>query len=139
MMQIVRYGVLAAVLLAAASAVTADSSSPPLAPEEGRILFYRTVKMGKEMQPEVMLNGEIVGVAIPGGWWYVDRPPGDYDVTTPVAKKKVASFHLEAGQTRFIRLQVAMGQMSAQSVYPQLVDDDVGQSDLGKTTYVGKK
>lgn len=40
----------------------------------GRIYFYRTTVLGAAVQPEVQLNGEVVGRAVPKGFFFVDRP-----------------------------------------------------------------
>ena len=70
----------------------------------GRIFFYRASALGAAIQPDVKLNGEKVGTAVPDGFYYVDRASGDYEVTTTTELKKTLTFHLDAGQTRYVRL-----------------------------------
>src|SRR5713101_2581176 len=48
---------------------------------DGRIWFYRPSKMfAVAVQPSVSLNGQKVGKAQPGGFFYADRPAGNYEV-----------------------------------------------------------
>src|SRR5262249_52884699 len=53
-----------------------ESTFPPLDPSQGRIFIYRTAILGAAVQPSVKLNGEVVGAAVPDGFFFVDRPPG---------------------------------------------------------------
>ncbi|MCK7493688.1 MAG: DUF2846 domain-containing protein [Comamonadaceae bacterium] len=51
---------------------------PSLSAEQGRIYFYRSSNpFGSGIQPSVMLNGEKVGDSRPGGFFFVDRTPGN--------------------------------------------------------------
>lgn len=78
-------------------------------PDEGRIFFYRTSALGAAIKPSVMLNGEKVGKAIAKGFFFVDRPAGDYEVVTSTEVKRKVSFVLEKGQTKFIKFNISMG------------------------------
>jgi Protein of unknown function (DUF2846) len=101
----------------------------------GRIFFYRIATLGAAVQPSVRLNGEKVGSAVPEGFFYVDRAPGDYEVATTTELKKTLTFHLDQGQTRYVRLSISMG-FFAGHVYPELVDDGVGAKEIEKTKMV---
>jgi len=48
------------------------ASMSPAKPDIGRIYFYRTTVLGAAVQPSVRLNGEVVGKAVPNGFFYVD-------------------------------------------------------------------
>jgi hypothetical protein len=98
----------------------------------GRIFFYRSSSLGAAVQPKVMLNGEKVGSAVPDGFFFVDRPPGDYDVSTSTEIKKDLTFHLDANQTRYVRLGVSMGLFAAH-IYPELIDASVAIPEIEKT------
>ncbi len=97
--------------------------------DKGRIFFYRNSGMGAAIQPDVMLNGEKVGSAQPMGFFYVDRPAGEYKVSTSTEVERTVSFTLEKGQTRFIRLSISMG-FFAGHVYGELVEESVGLSEI---------
>jgi hypothetical protein len=103
----------------------------------GRIFFYRATSLGAAVQPAVNLNGEKVGSAVPNGFFYVDRPPGDYEVTTTTELKKSLTFHLDADETRYIRLNISMGILVGH-VYPELIDPTVAVPEIEKTKSVSK-
>ena len=98
-------------------------------PGKERIFFYRPSSLGAAIQPDVMLNNEKVGQAQPWGFFYVDRPPGDYKVVTSTEVERAVSFILEKGQTRFIRLSISMG-FFVGHVYGELVDESVGLPEI---------
>jgi hypothetical protein len=100
-----------------------------VAPDTGRIYIYRTVVMGAAVQPDVKLNGEVVGSAVPRGFFYVDRKPGAYEILTSTEVDRKLSLLLESGQTRFVRLNISMG-FFVGHVYPELIDPDIANSYL---------
>ena len=104
--------------------------------EMGRIYFYRTALIGAAVQPEVRLNGEKVGKAVPNGFFYVDRPAGNYQVVTETEVEKKLTFTLDAGQIRYVRLNISMG-IWVGRVYGELVDEDKGRSEIADMRYVG--
>lgn len=112
--------------------------NPSLSPENagtGRIFFYRVTGMGgAAIQPKILLNDEVVGKSIPQGFFYLDRPPGDYVVTTTTEVKRTASFVLEADQTRYIRFGISMG-FFAGHVYGELVDPEEAKKQIQKCKF----
>ena len=74
------------------------STFPSLAPQKGRIYFYRPSAMGAGVQPDIKLNGEKVGTAKPHGFYFVDRDPGSYEVTATTETEKKLTFMLEPNQ-----------------------------------------
>jgi len=106
-------------------------------PGTERIWFYRTSALGAAVQPAVKLNGEVVGSAVPGGFFYVDRAPGDYTVTTATELEKKLTFTLEQGQPRYVRLDISMG-FFVGHVYAVLVDEARAKKEMDSTTYIGK-
>lgn len=107
-------------------------------PELGRIFFYRRSVLGAALRPDVLLNNETVGEAIAQGFFYVDRPPGNYEVVTSTEVKRKVSFTLESGQTRFIKFSVSMG-FFVGHVYGELVEESVGLSEIKDCKYTGDK
>ncbi len=104
------------------------SSIPPLAGDKGRIYFYRSSSMaGGAIQPKIVLNGAKVGSSKPGGFFYVDRAPGNYEVTCSTEVERKATFVLAAGQERFVKTSISMG-LLAGHVTPELVDNGIGQT-----------
>jgi hypothetical protein len=113
------------------------ASIPPLAADQGRIYFYRSSNMmGSGIQPSVMLNGEKVGDSVPGGFFFVDRKPGNFEVLTSTEVERKLTFTLAAGQQQYVRFAVGMGVM-VYRVYPELVDAETGGKEIQEATYIG--
>jgi hypothetical protein len=104
---------------------------PPLAPGNGRIYFYRTMTMGAAVQPPVKLDGTKVGIAKPRGLFFVDRPPGSYQIETSTEVSRRLSLTLEDQQIRYVRLKVTMG-FAVGHVSPELVEPSVGELEIQK-------
>jgi hypothetical protein len=114
--------------------MSSEMAAPPAG--LGRIYFYRTSVFGAAVQPEVKLNGEAVGKAVPQGFFYADRPPGDYTVTTATEVEKTLTFTLDAGQVRYVRLAISLGVFVGR-VYGELVDETVAVKEMESTSYTG--
>ena len=115
------------------------SSIPPLSSTQGRIYFYRSNSMmGSAIQPSIMLNGEKVGDSKPGGFFYVDRPPGKYEVACGTEVERKASFVLDAGQQRYIKTTISMGVLVGH-VTPELVDPAEGMVAIQSLHYAPQK
>jgi hypothetical protein len=108
---------------------------PELSPDKGRIYVYRSTILGAAIQPDVKLNGEVIGSSAAKGFYFVDRGPGDYKMMTSTEVDRSLSFILEAGQTRYVRLNVSMG-FFVGHVYPELVEENVAQKELQECSYV---
>jgi Protein of unknown function (DUF2846) len=111
-------------------------SITPAKAEMGRIYFYRTTVLGTAVQPDVRLNGEVVGKAVPLGFFYADRPAGNYQVATETEVERKLTFTLDAGQVRYVRLNISMG-LFVGHVYGELVDDAKGRDEIADTRYTG--
>lgn len=107
------------------------------APDMGRIYIYRSTALGAAIQPEVKLNGEVVGRAVPHGFFYVDRKPGNYEILTSTEVDRKLSLTLDKGQTRYVRLNISLG-FFVGHVYPELVDPETGEKEIQELSYVGK-
>jgi hypothetical protein len=105
-------------------------------PDMGRIYFYRTTVLGAAVQPEVRLNGEVVGKAVPNGFFYADRAAGNYQVATETEVERKLTFTLDAGQIRYVRLNISMGWFVGH-VYGELVDEAKGQAEMADMRYTG--
>ena len=132
--------VAASLLLSACASGTKFSemsaTMPAAQPEMGRIYFYRRALAGMAVQPEVRLNGEKVGKAVPNGFFYVDRPAGNYQVVTETEVEKKLTFTLEPGQVRYVRLDISIG-FWVGHVYGLLIDEDKAKSEIASMHYIG--
>jgi len=106
--------------------------------DSGRIYVYRTAIIGAGVQPAVKLNGEVIGSAVPQGFFYVDRPAGTYEISTSTEVTRNLSLTLEPGQTRYVRLGISLGFVVGH-VYPELVEDTVGSAEIQGCHYVASK
>ena len=128
-----------ALLSACATGPTYADVAPTLSPppeDSARVFIYRTALLGAAVQPDVKLNGDVVGRAVPGGFFYVDRPPGNYEMVTSTEVDRKLSFTLDKGQTRYVRLEISLG-FFVGHVYPELVEASVGAKEIQKTSYTG--
>jgi hypothetical protein len=114
-----------------------QANLPIVSADQGRIFIYRSTVLGAAIQPSVKINGDVVGSAVPRGFFYVDRPPGDYEIATATEVTRTLSLKLEAGQTRYVRLGAAFG-FFVGHIYPELVDNAVGASEIQDLHYTGK-
>ncbi len=126
-------------LSACASGVQFTEMNPSTMPRDqdfGRIFLYRTTVVGAALRPDIRLNGEKIGEAVAQGFFYVDRPPGNYEVVTSTEVDRKVTFVLEKGQARFIRFSVSMG-FFVGHVYGELVDSAVGLEEIKQCKYAG--
>ena len=131
--------IVALTLSACASGMKFTEMNPSTAPKDqdtGRIFFYRTTVLGAALQPDIRLNGTKVGDAIAQGFFYVDRPPGNYEIVTSTEVDRKVTFVLDKGQTRFVRFSVSMG-FFVGHVYGELVDSAVGLEEIKECKYTG--
>lgn len=113
-----------------------NPSTMPKDQDSGRIFFYRTTVLGAALQPDIRLNGTKVGDAVAQGFFYVDRPPGNYEVVTSTEVDRKVTFVLEKEQTRFVRFSVNMG-FFVGHVYGELVDSAEGLEEIKECKYTG--
>ena len=110
---------------------------PPLKPGFGRVYFTRAGEFGgSAVQPEIRMNNEVVARSVPGGFSYVDRPPGKYNVTTATEVENAVTFQLAAGESKYIKTAVTPGILIGH-VTPTLEFPEQGQSDINRLRYVG--
>jgi hypothetical protein len=77
---------------------------------QGRVWFYRPNKVvSLGVQPDVLLNGEKIGKAQPGGYFFVDRKPGIYEAKCSTEWTNRTKFTLSSHEDKFIRLWVLPG------------------------------
>ena len=110
---------------------------PSLTPSQGRIYFYRPSAFGAAVQPDINLNGQKVGTAKPHGFYFVDRAPGNYEVTAATETEKKLTFTLEPGQARFVRLKIQMGVFVGRIV-PELVDKAEAEGELKELSFIAE-
>lgn len=128
--------------------LVADAPFPMIAAGDGRIFIYQTTSFDPTPISEIKLNGKTVGRAGPNMFFFGDQLPGDYIVTAVVPGRSDltgrpvmsnvpdmvhrVTFHVNAGQVRYIRLDARTSPNSVTQVYPELVDEAVGRAQVEK-------
>ena len=116
-----------------------QATFPDISPNNGRVFFYRkAVMFGDAIQPEVKMNGQVVGLAQPGGFFFADRPAGDMEVLTSTEVDERLTFTLDEGEVRYVKLSIQMGVLVGR-VVPSLVDEPDGRSALVGMSYTGRR
>jgi hypothetical protein len=116
----------------------AQEGLTPLAPTKGRIFIYRSTSLGAAIQPDVRVNGEVVGTSKGNGIFYVDRDPGNIEVVIGTEVEKHLTFTLAAGNVRYVKCDVNMGLFVAHIV-PILVDEKDAKKEISDLAFTGGK
>jgi len=114
----------------------ADSMTP-LSPEKGRIYLYRSGSYGMIVQPNVRLNGNVIGEAVPRGFFFVDVMPGNYEISTQTEVERKLTLTLDKGQIRFVRLNMSIGFLVGH-VYPELMEQADAMEEITSCHYIGQ-
>ncbi|HLQ02898.1 MAG TPA: DUF2846 domain-containing protein [Burkholderiales bacterium] len=115
-----------------------QASMPALRPGDGRIYFYRVDSiLGAAIQPDLRLNGEVVGESIPGGFFFLDRRPGKYEAHATTEVERSVTFTLAAGETKYIRTSTTFGLVAGHLAF-DLVSRSEAESELPSLRYTGK-
>jgi outer membrane murein-binding lipoprotein Lpp len=132
--------VLAALVSGCASGVKYSemaSSIPTLNANQGRIYFLRSASMfGAAIQPEIRLNEKVVGKSQPGGFFYVDRPAGQYSAACSTETDKTLSFSLDAGETKYVRTTPSFG-LAVGRINPTLETPELAAKELPDLSFTG--
>ncbi|MBL8469576.1 MULTISPECIES: DUF2846 domain-containing protein [Methyloversatilis] len=113
-------------------------SMPALGDGKGRILFYRTANVfGSGIQPDVKLNGKVVGSAQPGGFFYMDVPADNYEVVLSTEVDKKLTFALGANEEKCVRLSVGLG-VVVYRVYPEMATPETCEKEIPDTSFIGQ-
>jgi hypothetical protein len=109
LVRVAAMALLAALLCDASAGSAAVPGGPP--PGYARIWLYRYWEPYESLAtPYVRLNGAIAGISQPGGSFYRDVAPGQYDVTVDSLGQDVNQFArigVVAGQQIYIQVQVS--------------------------------
>jgi len=112
-----------------------SSSIATVAPDKGRIYFFRSASMvGAAIQPEIKLDGTVVGESKPGGFFYVDASAGGHEVSTTTEIEKKLTLMLDAGETKYVRTTISIG-VFVGHVMPELVHPDEALAELPELSY----
>jgi hypothetical protein len=128
-----------AALAGCASGPRFDSVMSGLAPVpsgKARIYFYRSTALGAAIQPEVRLNGAVVGKSEPHGVFYVDRDPGNMEVITGSEIDRKLTFTIGPGETRYVKLGVGLGVL-VYRIIPELISEAEARKEMADLAFIG--
>jgi hypothetical protein len=138
-----RFGLVLSTVLLATGCATGpkfaelDAKTPTLKANQGRVYFYRSSSMvGAAVQPDIRLNGAVVGTSKPGGYFYVDRPAGSYVASTSTETEKTASFTLDAGETKYLKTAPSFGVLVGRVVVT-IESPTSAKTELASLSYTG--
>lgn len=86
-----------------------EANFPTLLSGYARLVVYRSGGLGMAVQPEIKLNGEVIGKSQPKGFFFVDRTAGKYTVSARTEIEATADVELEDGRTTYLQTGVTMG------------------------------
>lgn len=114
-----------------------QSKMPNVKSGEGRIYVYRDSSFGAAIVPAVYVNGEEVGRSLLNSFFYVDRAPGEYKVSSTTEVEKSVSLALAAGESKFVRVSIGMGLFAGRPNF-ELVNEAGARTALQSLSYSGK-
>lgn len=131
---------LAVVLTGCASGVKhkdMQSSIPALQSDKGRVYFYRSASMfGAAIQPNILLDGKVVGESKPGGFFFVDSNAGNHEVSTSTEVEKKLTFTLDKGEVKYVKTSVSFGVLAGR-IIPELVSAAEAEKELSDLSFTG--
>lgn len=113
------------------------ASIPALKADQGRVYFFRSASMvGAAVQPDIKLDGAVVGESKPGGFFFVDSAVGNHVVSTSTEAENKLTFTLDKGEIKYIQTTISFGFMVGR-VIPTLVSAADAQKELPDLSYTG--
>ncbi len=111
---------------------------PPPAPEQGRIFFYRSSILGAAVQPDLRVDGQVVGSFTPRGFFYVDRPLGRYTAQARTEVETKLDVDVLPQRTSYVEMSIGMGFVIGQ---PRLALRSPLEAlpDMNDLAYIGKQ
>jgi len=113
-----------------------EASFPTLRPGDGRLVVYRSGGLGPVVQPDIKLNGEVVGKSQPDGFFFVDRAAGKYTVSARTEIETSLDVDLEDGRTTYVQTGITMGLFVGHPVFG-LQSESMAVKHLPHLAYTG--
>jgi hypothetical protein len=102
---------------------------PALKADSARLFIYRPDSIGAMYVPGVKINDGEAVQTVPHGFFYVDLPPGDYQISTGWHAEEMTHIHLEAGQVRYVRMNLSADPFGMY-LDPKVVGADTALSEI---------
>lgn len=114
-----------------------SSSIPTLKSDQGRVYFYRKDTLfGAGLQPNIKLDGAVVGESSRNSFFYVDAAVGSHEASTTTETTNKVSFVLAPGETKYVRTEPSLGLLVGH-VTPTLVATDEAKAEMAALSYTG--
>jgi len=113
-----------------------EASFPTLRPGDARLVVYRSGGLGPVVQPDIKLNGEVVGKSQPEGFFFVDRAAGKYTVSARTEIETSLDVDLEDGRTTYVQTGITMGLFVGHPVFG-LQSESTAVKHLSRLAYTG--
>ena len=113
------------------------SSIPSLKAGQSRIYFFRSSSLGAAIQPDIRLNGEVVGQSKSNGFFFVDRPAGNFLASVSSETEKTLSFVTQPGETKYVRSFASLGVLVWRiNLEPETPEK--AKAEIGTLSFTGK-
>ncbi|HEX7864588.1 MAG TPA: DUF2846 domain-containing protein [Variovorax sp.] len=109
-------------------------SMPSLGENEGRVYFYRNSIVGMAIQPDVAVNGQVVGTSRPSSFFYIDRPAGTYRASARTEAEGTIDIVLRPKQTAYVSMSISMGILVGHPNFER-VSEAEGRKELQSLAY----
>jgi hypothetical protein len=110
------------------------SKIPALDAGNGRVFVYRDSTFGAAIQPQVLVNGKVVGVSRANGFFYTDLPAGDYRMSAQTEVERSISFTLAPREVKFVKASISFG-IFAGRINFDLVNAPAGEAAIETLAY----
>jgi len=111
-------------------------SLPSLGENAGRIYFYRNTLAGMAVQPEVTINGQVVGKSQPNSFFFIDRPAGTYRASARTEAENSIDIVLLARQTAYVEMSIGLGFVVGRPAFERVAESE-GRKALPSLAYGG--
>jgi hypothetical protein len=102
----------------------------------GRIFVYRLNGDADRISSAVRVDGEPVGRAFPGSFFYVDLPAGDYEITAARNSDRHVSVVLDAGAVLNVRVDMWL-RRTRWTLIPVLVPEETAKAQMSSLSLKG--
>ena len=102
----------------------------------GRVFVYRLNGDADRISSAVRIDGEPVGRAIPGSYFYVDLPAGDYEITAARNSDYLVAVDLKAASVINIRVDMWL-RPTRWTIIPVRVSEEAAQLQMSGLTFAG--
>ncbi|SFM98773.1 DUF2846 domain-containing protein [Variovorax sp. OV329] len=113
-----------------------EGKLPPLEKEQGRVFFYRASALGAAVQPEVRLNGQLVGTSQPNSFFFVDRPAGEYRASAKTETEATLNVKVQPMAVSYVAMGIGFGLLVGRPTF-SMVSEAQARAELPSLAYGG--